>query len=211
MSNLSIQIKVTYASGTITEILIPWDDKAVTAVSYQGDTQTGVETPAKTQEELSAEYHQYVKLEQGELIPSGKRYSSVSEMVESTREKKEEGEVGGEERGCKGREGEVVGKEEEKPDQITFETQSGPYQPDIDTITDFYSAYGEAFVKREFAIAKAWLTANPKKRKTKGGMDRFLNAWLNRAQSRAMISEKKVTPKVTGSLLEPSTDSQEGW
>ena len=91
MSNLSIQIKVTHASGTVTEILIPWDDKAVTAVSYQGDTQTGVETPAKTQEELSTEYHQYVKLEQGELIPSGKRYSSVSEMVESTRKRRRKG------------------------------------------------------------------------------------------------------------------------
>jgi hypothetical protein len=34
---MNIQIKVTYASGTVTEILIPWEEKALTAVSYQGE------------------------------------------------------------------------------------------------------------------------------------------------------------------------------
>jgi len=194
---MNIQIKVTYASGTVTEILIPLEEKTLTAVSYQGEDDKCQETPSKTQDELDAEYARYVKMD----------------MVEATREKEEvegKGRIGGmgerKERGV----------EEEKPDQeadlcqVPFETQTTCYYVPIKTLKDFISAYGIELIKHEFPIAKAWLATNPKKRKTHQGTGRFLNAWLSRAQSNAHFNKVKEAV-TTGSLLSASTDSQEGW
>ena len=38
-------------------------------------------------------------------------------------------------------------------------------------------------VKRELGNALAWCESNPKRRKTVGGMSRFLSSWLTRAQN----------------------------
>jgi len=218
MSSQAIQIKVTYASGTVTEITIPWDEKAVTAVSYREEHDKGVETPAKTQEELDAEYCRYHKMEPNDVLPTGTRYKSVSEMVKSTREKEEVeglGRIGGvgerKERGV----------EEEKPDHfgdltdMVFETQTTSYLIPPKTLNDFIAAYGIELVQRELPIAKAWLSTNPRKRKTLLGTGRFLNAWLSRSNSKSVSSSfgsfQQQAPNQQGSLLQPSTESQEGW
>lgn len=216
MNRDMIQIEVTYASGTVTKISIPWEEKAVTAVSYHTEQQTGVETPAKTQEELDAEYCRYHKMEQTEMLPTGTRYKSVSEMVESTREKEEvegKGRIGGvgerKERGV----------EEEKPEHqdlllLAFDTQTTPYTLTQETLRDFIAAYGIDLVRRELPIAKAWLTANQKKRKTYKGTERYLNAWLSRRTHSSLYRfEHQPAPKPAqrGSLLQASNDSQEGW
>lgn len=213
---MNIQIKVTYASGTVTEILIPWDEKAVTAVSYQGKGDKGVETASKTQEELDEEYSHYYKTESDDLLPTGNRYKSVVEMVETAREKEEGmgiGRIGGM------GERKERGGEEEKPDhawdlsKMSFDAQGGEYFPPQKMVRDFIAAYGFEVVSREFLNAQAWLAANPKKRKTLQGTGRFLNAWISRAQRPVHVINYKeaMKPPVTGSLLEGLNDSQEGW
>ena len=37
-----------------------------------------------------------------------------------------------------------------------------------------------------------WLDANPKNRKTRLGIRRFINGWLSRAQDSARVQEKRV-------------------
>lgn len=52
-------------------------------------------------------------------------------------------------------------------------------------ITEWSQAYPALDVPCELLKARAWLHDNPKNRKTKNGMQRFLGSWLNRAQDRA--------------------------
>jgi len=52
----------------------------------------------------------------------------------------------------------------------------------LDTWTDVFGDRG--FVEREIGLARAWLLANPAKRKTPVGMNKFLFGWLERANNR---------------------------
>lgn len=57
---------------------------------------------------------------------------------------------------------------------------------------DFYEelvkSYGEASVRDELEAMRMWLFANPTKRKTKGGMKRFINSWLAKAKKTGGVS-----------------------
>ncbi len=44
-------------------------------------------------------------------------------------------------------------------------------------------SYPNVDVKQELRAIRAWLDANPAKRKTSGGMKRFVNSWLSKAQN----------------------------
>ena len=50
---------------------------------------------------------------------------------------------------------------------------------------EYAAAYPGVDVVRELAQARAWCLSNPRQRKTKNGVRRFLNSWLDRAQNRA--------------------------
>lgn len=225
MSNQAIHIEVRYASGAVAKISIPWEEKAATAVSYQGEEDKGVETPAKTQEELDAEFCS----DKAEAQPTGKRYASVQDLI-SGRAIPTSHEIIGEKEEVEGKgriggvgEREERGVEEEKPDHIgdltdmVFETQTTTYSIPPKTLKDFVAAYGIELVQRELPIAKAWLATNPRKRKTLLGTGRFLNAWLSRANSKSAngsfgsFQQQAPKPAQSGSLLQSSTDSQEGW
>lgn len=231
---MNIQIKVSYPNGAVTEILIPWEQKAVTAVTYHPEVEAASETPSKTQEELDAEYCEHHKLDIADIlptdrrcVPTGKRYVSVQDLI-SGRAIPTSHEIIGEKEEVEGKgriggvgERKERGVEEEKPEQehelcfVPFDTQTVPYYIPPKTLKDFISAYGIELVTREFAIAKAWLATNQKKRKTHQGTGRFLNAWLSRAQSRrseapTLVQRFASEPK-TGSLLQGLNDSQEGW
>ena len=52
------------------------------------------------------------------------------------------------------------------------------------------SVYGDDFVRRESQHARVWLDANPKRRKTVSGMDRFLVNWFNRARKQEIANPK---------------------
>jgi hypothetical protein len=56
------------------------------------------------------------------------------------------------------------------------------YGVTLSQVTEWQHAYPGVDVLGEIAKARAWLTANPTRRKTHGGMARFLVAWMSRAQ-----------------------------
>ena len=56
------------------------------------------------------------------------------------------------------------------------------------TVTDqdfqiFSMAHKAVDVNAELNVMVAWLYSNPSKRKTKGGIKRFMNSWLSRAKT----------------------------
>lgn len=101
--------------------------------------------------------------------------------------------------------GEGEGGEENR--DLSFKCQDGNYVLPTSLYRDFCSAFGAPFVDRELVKARLWCQTNQQNRKKLRGMGRFLNAWLCRAQGekRVPISQR------TGSLLEASNPSQEGW
>ena len=52
------------------------------------------------------------------------------------------------------------------------------------------TVYGDSLVRREANLARAWLLANPRRRKTVRGMDRFLVNWFNRAQKQEIAKPR---------------------
>lgn len=73
------------------------------------------------------------------------------------------------------------------------------YQKDIDEWTELYQAVD---IVQELKKMKGWLNANPKKRKTKSGIKRFINAWLSREQDKPHLQttapkERETQLKIT--------------
>lgn len=64
-------------------------------------------------------------------------------------------------------------------------------------LADWEAAYPHLDVPGEFRKAKAWISADPGRRKTAGGMKRFIVGWLNRAQNNGQArSSSHSTPSV---------------
>lgn len=59
------------------------------------------------------------------------------------------------------------------------------YQPDVDKWAGLYPAVD---VLAELRKMVGWCDANPQKRKTKGGVQRFINAWLAKEQDKGGVS-----------------------
>ena len=223
-----IKLTITTKNGTTVSLDIPDTEDAtvtnsrldeVSAMVYQETRNRQEEQPIPAQETAPANLNR-------EHVVESRSVDEVLACAENAiGEKMEEGEVGGEERGCKGEEGEVEGKEEEKPERLydldhTVETaldlfqfpcQTGIYTPPMELTRDFVLAFGEDHVTKEFLKARSWLIANPQKRKTQRGMGRFLNAWLCReaGMKRTPISETKAVK--SDSLLSNGTEDSQGW
>jgi len=60
---------------------------------------------------------------------------------------------------------------------------SGPWDVTQDIHDGWVIAYPGVIHLTEYRVAAEWLKANPTKRKTRRGMRRFLNGWLDRAQN----------------------------
>lgn len=58
------------------------------------------------------------------------------------------------------------------------------YDVPLDKITLWRDAYPAVDVERELKKMIAWLEANPKRRKTKRGINAFINTWLSREQDK---------------------------
>jgi hypothetical protein len=56
------------------------------------------------------------------------------------------------------------------------------YQIDPQLLADMQECYPAIDVDRELVRMRAWLIANPDKKKTHRGMKRFINSWLSRAR-----------------------------
>ena len=50
--------------------------------------------------------------------------------------------------------------------------------------SEYAAAYPGVDVASELAQVRAWCLSNPRQRKTKNGVRRFLNGWMDRAQNR---------------------------
>jgi hypothetical protein len=66
---------------------------------------------------------------------------------------------------------------------------------DVDTWAELYPAVD---VPQELRAMKGWLNANPTRRKTKSGVNRFVNSWLAKAQNKGGSQQIRGQPKPTG-------------
>lgn len=58
------------------------------------------------------------------------------------------------------------------------------------TIKEFSGLYPSVNVDQEIRKMRAWLLSNPKNRKTKSGIMRFVNAWLSKTQDQAHVQRQ---------------------
>jgi hypothetical protein len=63
------------------------------------------------------------------------------------------------------------------------------YQNDIDEWKELYPAVN---IMQELRNMKGWLYSNPRRRKTKGGIKRFVTTWLSKSQDRAPKPREEV-------------------
>ena len=64
-------------------------------------------------------------------------------------------------------------------------------------------AYQAVDVFQELRAMESWLDANPKKRKTKAGIKRFVNSWLSRSQDRGGSSPAVIGKQAIAAKLDP--------
>ena len=57
------------------------------------------------------------------------------------------------------------------------------YQTEDSDVIAWQRTYPGVNVHQELSAMDSWLDANPTRRKTKGGIKRFINSWLARAQN----------------------------
>lgn len=61
------------------------------------------------------------------------------------------------------------------------------YNVPLSKIEKWTEAYPAVDVKQELRKMVAWLVANPQRKKTRRGVDRFINSWLSREQDRGGV------------------------
>ena len=71
------------------------------------------------------------------------------------------------------------------------------YQISEEKVNEWQQVYQAIDVKNELEMMKCWLNANPKNRKTRKGVERFIVSWLNRSQDKApRVVQQQVEEKV---------------
>ena len=71
------------------------------------------------------------------------------------------------------------------------------------------AAYPGVDVAGELAQVRAWCLSNPRKRKTKTGVRRFLNSWLDRAQNQ--VGGQRASPVAGGTWARQGVSRQGGF
>ena len=226
---MNITIKITHASGTVMEVSIPVLDSAPVQVAPAVVTPDEVHVASEPAIPVAGGLFDCIgkAVTKQDLRPSGKRYTSVADMVadlavelraEEVAETSRENTLGkervGEEGEGDGRIGGVGERKEEggegeggEENLEQFKCTDGLYSMPPNLYSDFCSAFGQTTVDLELIKARLWMDCNPAKRKTRRGMSRYLNAWLCRAQGEKRQSLKSRS----GSLLEANNTSQKGW
>ncbi|MDE7002260.1 MAG: hypothetical protein K2P73_18550, partial [Lachnospiraceae bacterium] len=59
------------------------------------------------------------------------------------------------------------------------------YDVPMDKIVLWYETYPAVDIEQELQKMRAWLDSNPTRRKTRRGIERFINNWLSRSQDSA--------------------------
>lgn len=74
----------------------------------------------------------------------------------------------------------------------------------VEQVERWREAYPAVDIVAEARRALAWVEANPSRRKTAGGMQRFLNNWLSRSQDRGGTATRSAGVGNNGSAASPS-------
>lgn len=195
---MNISINITYTSGTKVELVVPLEEPAqiVSQLDSQLDSQPeSPVTPVQPAQDLADAMAGLPVLtdEERELLkPSGRRYTSVQDMVDELKQDPESGRT-------------------MSLYDITYVTQDGKeWKVPPGLMKDLIIIYGEKTVEQELWKAHAWLEADPKRRKTSRGMGRYLNGWLSRASSMVRTPIKTLL-KRDNSLLATNGNTQESW
>ena len=76
------------------------------------------------------------------------------------------------------------------------------WEPEQEDISKWKELYPKVDVDQEIRAMAGWLDANPTRRKTAGGIKRFVNSWLSRAQD----SGGSPMAKASGGKIERTRD-----
>lgn len=76
-------------------------------------------------------------------------------------------------------------------------------------VSEYAAAYPGVDVAGELAQVRAWCLSNPRKQKTKNGIRRFLNSWLDRAQNQ--VGGQRASPVAGGTWARQGVSRQGGF
>jgi len=185
---MNISINITYKSGTKVELVVPLEEPC--QIVSEPESPVPVQ-PAQDLADAIAGIPVLTDEERELLKPSGRRYSSVSEMVDELKQDPESGKT-------------------MSLYDITYVTQDGKqWKVPPGLMKDLIIIYGEKTVEQELWKAHAWLEADPARRKTQRGMGRYLNGWLSRASSMVRTPIKTLLKR--DSLMATNGTTQESW
>ena len=180
---MNININITYTSGTKVELVVPLEEPAQLVSEPESPV-----TPVQPAQDLA---DAMCIVTNKELEPSGRRYTSVQDMVDELKQDAESGRT-------------------MSLYDITYVTQDGKeWKVPPGLMKDLIIIYGEKTVEQELWKAHAWLEADPARRKTQRGMGRYLNGWLSRASSMVRTPIKTLLKRE--SLLTTNGNTQESW
>ena len=180
---MNISINITYKSGTKVELVVPLEEPCQIVSEPESPV-----TPVQPAQDLA---DAMCIVTNKELESSGKRYTSVKEMVDELCQDPESGKT-------------------MSMYNMTFQTQDGKdWQVPPGLMKDLVIIYGEKTVEQELLKAHAWLEADTHRRKTARGMGRFLNGWLSRASSMVRTPIKTLLKRDT--LMASNGSTQESW
>tara|TARA_R110002153_G_scaffold54235_1_gene150679 strand:+ start:388 stop:801 length:414 start_codon:yes stop_codon:yes gene_type:complete len=77
------------------------------------------------------------------------------------------------------------------------------WEPEDTDMIAWAKTYPAVDVFQELRAMESWLDANPKKRKTKVGIKRFVNSWLARSQDRGGSSPAVIGKQAVREKLDP--------
>ena len=77
------------------------------------------------------------------------------------------------------------------------------WEPEESDVIAWSRTYPAVDVFQELRAMESWLDANPTKRKTKGGIKRFVNSWLSRSQDRGGSSPAVIGTQAQTAKLDP--------
>lgn len=222
-----IKLRIQTANGTKIELDIPIDDSAkiqpdapASAVPILEDTHGASESGKLLDCEQHHKLDDDASFDSSDdiMIRSGDGEGEVGEGVEGG-VGEEEGEAG---EGRKGRTCRVTPKlySDEVAQQrfqglqdFVFETRSGEdWTVPHKYLDNLLLLHPIEKIRSQFVIARGWLLADPRRRKTFGGMTRFINNWFSNLESPPGWKQQQDSPKpVHGSLLKNGNEHSEGW
>jgi len=182
---MNISINITYTSGTKVELVVPLEEPAQLISKLESPVTPEPVQPAQDLADAMC------IVTNKELESSGKRYTSVNELIDDLCKDPESGRT-------------------MSMYNMTYTTIDGKeWQVPPGLMKDLVIIYGEKTVEQELLKAHAWLEADPARRKTPRGMGRFLNGWLSRASSMVRTPIKTLLKR--DNLMGSQHGIQERW